>query len=528
MKCYFLLIVLGTTFLQTWAQGNNNKKPKIVGQDVIVTNEDESVTILMSHVEVEDQDDWFYPWGFTMKIYPGDNYTLQGSVLTPSRDFSGKLKVPVTVHDGQDESNKFDLEVTVNPVNDRPVITGHSNVSTNENQPVSIKTDHLKVTDPDNKYPDDFTVRIYNGNNYTVSGNQVVPQNGFAGTLSVNVSVSDGSLESGMYALPVTVSAVNRVPEITGQATLQVNEDESFVLQLTHLTVVDQDSSYPQGFTMTVGTGSNYTASGNTITPSPDFFGRLTVPVTVNDGKNTSKPFNLSIAVTPVNDIPVISGLETEPLFYSSGDLAAEVSETLVVQDVDGDSIMFAEVGILEAYQVNGDKLVYNGTTNSNIRAVFDPATGVLTLLGQASPASYTQALRSVRYQSLVPASGGTKTLYFKVNDGKSDSDMVQRDLVFGQASVSLDIPAGFTPNGDLANDTWRIVPLKSEEQFAEAIIRVYNKAGILVYESVGFQNEWDGRLEGELLPADTYFYTIDLNTDTPAGYLKGLVIILR
>ena len=102
MKSLFPLLVFGLFSLQTLAQ-DGNRKPKIVGQEQIVTNEDESVTILMSHLEVEDRDDWFYPWGFTMQIYPGDNYSLMGHVLTPARDFSGTLKVPVTVHDGQDE-----------------------------------------------------------------------------------------------------------------------------------------------------------------------------------------------------------------------------------------------------------------------------------------------------------------------------------------------------------------------------------------------------------------------------------------
>lgn len=506
---------------------DGNRKPRIVGQEPIATNEDESVTILMSHLTVEDRDDWFYPWGFTMQVYPGENYSLQGHVVTPARDFFGTLKVQVTVHDGQDESNKFDLNITVNPINDKPVITGQSTLTTDEGVPISISPAHLKVSDPDDKYPEDFTMKIYAGSNYSVSGTQVTPANGFTGTLSVNVTVHDGLTESEVYVMAVTVKPVNRVPEITGQSTLQVDEDQSLVLQLTHLTVVDQDSNYPQGFSLNVGAGQNYSVSGTTVTPSANFFGRLTVPVTVNDGKNTSKPFNLSVTVTPVNDIPTVSSLETEPLFYNATDLSAALTETVVIEELDGDSIMFAEVGFSDGYQANTDKLVYTPAAPSDIRAVFDPATGILTLLGQGSPSRYTQALRSVYYESIT-GGGVTKSFYLKVNDGKSDSELVERALLFGEAAVSLDIPTAFTPNGDLSNDTWKIVPLKSEEEFERASIRIYNKSGVLVFEAVGFQNEWDGKLNGEFLPADVYFYTIDLNTNTSEGFVKGLVTILR
>lgn len=515
--------------LISWdAISQGNHKPQIKGQQELSTNEDESITILMTNLEVEDRDDWFYPWGFTMTIYPGSDYTVSSHTVTPAEDFTGKLKVQVTVNDGQDESNKFDLEITVNPVNDKPVITGHQAVKTNENQAVSIQTGHVTVDDPDNKYPDDFTLKVLAGNNYTVDGNNVTPHSGFSGTLTVNVVVNDGQLDSDSYGLPVEVKPVDRVPLITGQSALQVNEDESITILHTHLTVSDQDSSYPQEFTINISSGTNYTFAGMTVTPSADFFGKLTVPVTVSDGQNTSKPFNLVISVTPVNDVPLVTDLEPEPLFYSAGDSAIAVTGTITVKDVDGDSIMFAEVGFRgEGYQRSADKLVYSPPGNSNIRAVFDPDTGVLTLLGQASPASYSAALRDVSFETIAP-SPVSKVLYFIVNDGKTTSEVVERSLLFGQPSVSLDIPTGFTPNGDFANDTWKIVPLKSEEAYAHARIRVYNRRGVLVYESIGFESEWDGRLNGELLPADTYFYTIDMNTNTPEGYLKGAVTILR
>ena len=528
MKSAFSLLFVCLISFSAAAQGNN-RKPKIIGQEELSTNEDESITILMSHLLVDDPDDWFYPWGFTMKLYPGSNYTLEGQIVVPSLEFSGKLEVEVSVHDGVDESNKFKLEIAVYPVNDKPRITGHTDLSTDEDKPVTIQTDHLRVTDPDDKYPDDFTMTLHAGNNYTFSGSTVTPQTGFFGTLNVNISVNDGALDSDLYALPIEVKQVNRVPEITGQVTLQVNEDQSLTILLSQLTVVDDDNSYPSGFTLSVATGENYTVSNTTVTPVANHYGKIIVPVTVNDGKNTSKPFNLSVTVTPVNDPPGLTNLESDPIFFKPGNLSVAVSESISISDVDGDSIMFAEVGFRSpGYTMNVDKLVFTPTANNKIRGVFDTNAGTLTLLGQASPASYTVALRSVFYEGLPAQSGEGKVLYFSVNDGKSGSEQLERTLLFGRATISLEIPSGFTPNGDSANDTWKIVPVENDEEFSGVTIRVYNKAGTLVYESVGFENEWDGRMNGELLPADTYFYTIDLNLNSPEGYLKGPVTILR
>jgi gliding motility-associated-like protein len=149
-------------------------------------------------------------------------------------------------------------------------------------------------------------------------------------------------------------------------------------------------------------------------------------------------------------------------------------------------------------------------------------------LLGQASPESYSRALRSVFYNSLPDQPIANKIISFVINDGKSVSKPMERTLVQGEAAVSLEIPSGFTPNGDLANDTWKIVPLKASDEYTKARIRVYNKAGLVVYESIGLQSEWDGRLNGELLPAETYFYTIDLGLETSQSYVKGAVTILR
>jgi gliding motility-associated-like protein len=95
------------------------------------------------------------------------------------------------------------------------------------------------------------------------------------------------------------------------------------------------------------------------------------------------------------------------------------------------------------------------------------------------------------------------------------------------ETKVALDIPNAFTPNGDSANDTWRIRS-SNINQLDKAIIRVYNKRGLLLYEAVGFESEWDGIANGQRLPVDTYFYTIDLNLTYMKQTYKGFVTILH
>ena len=309
--CLLFLLVLLVSYTSCWGQITRNRKPKIIGQQELSVNEDESITIKLSNLEVEDRDDWFYPYGFTLKVHAGTNYTFSEHTVTPVRNFSGTLKVQVTVNDGDDDSDPYELMITVNPVNDPPKITGQVSLSTLHNKPLLI--------------------------------------------------------------------------------------------QLTDLIVEDPDNAYPTGFLLTLFSGENYEILNHEVTPATGFLGSLSVPVSVSDGVASSENFNLSIQVNQL------------------------------------------------------------------------------------------------------PSQGG------KLPEG------------------DLTIPSGFTPNGDRSNDTWVIQALKNADAYNNAVIRVYTKSGRLVYEATGINKEWDGRFNGDFLPAGVYFFTIDVD---PLYYarssLRGVVTILR
>jgi len=70
-----------------------------------------------------------------------------------------------------------------------------------------------------------------------------------------------------------------------------------------------------------------------------------------------------------------------------------------------------------------------------------------------------------------------------------------------------LTIYNGFSPNGDNINDLFIVEGL---EDTVEDKIAIFNRWGNLVFSSTNYQNDWDGRWNGEDLPDGTYFYVID------------------
>jgi gliding motility-associated-like protein len=87
----------------------------------------------------------------------------------------------------------------------------------------------------------------------------------------------------------------------------------------------------------------------------------------------------------------------------------------------------------------------------------------------------------------------------------------------------AVDIPNTFTPNGDGINDTWKILFLA---QYKNCRMEVYNTAGQIIYQSVGYAVAWDGTRNGAPMPAGTYYYVIDLGDGSKRR--TGYVTILR
>lgn len=88
---------------------------------------------------------------------------------------------------------------------------------------------------------------------------------------------------------------------------------------------------------------------------------------------------------------------------------------------------------------------------------------------------------------------------------------------------TKLEIPNTFTPNGDGINDTWNISGIAS---YPDCMVTIYNRYGIPVHRSKGYHQAWDGTVNGSQVPVSTYYYIIDLGTDSKK--LSGAITVIR
>lgn len=201
----------GTYGYSAWFRslGELNLPPIVLGStNPLITEEETNFSILIGDLEVDDPDNQF-PEDFTLTILPGDNYRISDNQIVPEVDFNGVLSVHITINDGLEDSPEFDLPIEITPINDAPTIMGFVNeFVTEEATPISIELNNLVIVDPDNQFPEDFTIVLSSGDNYSISENLITPNSGFIGKLIVPVLVNDGIDDSPLFNIEIEVMKI--------------------------------------------------------------------------------------------------------------------------------------------------------------------------------------------------------------------------------------------------------------------------------------------------------------------------------
>jgi heat shock protein beta len=106
------------------------------------------------------------------------------------------------------------------------------------------------------------------------------------------------------------------------------------------------------------------------------------------------------------------------------------------------------------------------------------------------------------------------------VGTNPNDSSDFPQDFT----SLAFEITTFFSPNGDGVNDTWYE---PSFDRYPVNEVWVYSPAGIEVFHTQNYRNDWTGLHGGKQVPEGSYYYLIDYNGDGTPDY-KGWLYLTR
>ena len=311
--------------------------PPVAADDAPTTPEDTalSVTVLANDNDVD---------GDTLRI---DSVTqpahgtaaINGTAVDyqPAENYNGADSFTYTVSDGQGGTDSATVSITVTPVNDAPRAPDGMCQGIEDQPAIGVLLFGSDVDD------DPLTYSIVtNGTLGTASFSDphnphliYTPNPNANGTDIVTYKVSDGTVDSNVGRVTVTISPVNDPPVLTSPGNRQVSEGELLTFTLS---ATDPDGDpVTFGYTGTLPAGASLTPAGVFAwTPDPDDAGTYPVTFTVSDGSLTDSN-TVTITVTNVNRPPVL----TDP-GPQSGAEGQALTFTLSGSDPDGDTLTYS------------------------------------------------------------------------------------------------------------------------------------------------------------------------------------------
>ena len=433
---------------------------------------------------------------YTLVAGTGDtdnaSFTINGSSLqaVASFDFETKtsysFRLKVTDKGGLSFEKEF--TITVINVNEAPTALALSNTSVLENAASGTTVGTLAGTDADAGDTHTYTLVAGTGStdnaSFTITGTTLSTAAVFnfeaKNSYAIRVRVTDAGGLSFERAFTITVTDVNEAPTLTAITDRRVyNVSTSQVVNLagitagpetTQTTTTSVSTSNPTAFSAIniVGTQIQFTLASGIATPQD-----VVVTVRVRDNGGLANGGVDSVVRT------FRLGIDPMPVAAASPNLIT-LGATAQLSAAGANAVNYTWVA------VGGTGIVGSGAT-INVRPAGTTTYAVVVT-------------NSFGYQATVPV------LLTVIVDYK----LVPNNLV--------------TPNGDGVNDRW-VIP--NIDMYPDNEVMVYDKAGRVVFSKRGYNNEWDGSLNGTKLKEDAYYYVIKFNKDG-ALPIRGYVSIVR
>ncbi len=443
-----------------------NDAPTIATTQSVATNEDNALNFnLNSGSDIEGSSlDYIIvanPSNGTLSCTGGNSNACN---FTPASNFNGQTTFTYKVNDGELDSNIATVTITVNPINDIPVMGADQSVATNEDTPVNFSLNSASDIDGDA-----LTYKIVSPPTNGILSNCITstwgtdltctysPNSNFNGSDSFTFIAKDATTNAASSAtVSLTINAINDAPTIASTQSLATNEDTPINFNLNSGSDIDGDSldyivvSNPSTGTLSC-TGGNSTAC--TYTPATNFNGVTTFTYKANDGALDSNTATVTLTVNSINDAPVMAADQS---FSTNEDTPLNFTLSSAT-DVDGDTLTYKIVTqpihgsisncITTSY---GSDLTCTYTPNSNFNG-FDSFTFIATdsITTAASEATVSLTISAVNDAPTLVATQSLSTnedisVNFNLNSGADiDGDTLNYIIVSSPATGTLSCSGG-------------------------------------------------------------------------------------
>ncbi|MEQ1652403.1 MAG: Ig-like domain-containing protein, partial [Hyphomicrobium sp.] len=292
-----------------------------------------------------------------------------------------QTKIAYTVSDGNGGVSIADLTITITGLNDAPVATALTPVTTVDSAIVSVNaaTAFTDVEGDTLTYsatglPAGLTINPTTG---IISGtvDKAASQGGTGGVYTVVVTANDG--QGGTAPVTLTLTVTNPVP-VAGNDSAAVVEDapqignvlgndtdpDGDTLAVTGFSVAGIAGTFNPGDTATipgVGTITIASTGAYTFTPAANYNGavpEITYAITDGNGGTDTATLNLG-PVSPANDAPVSTGI-APPTSADNDSITLNLAPNF--SDLDSDTLTFSAAGLPPGLSINPVTGVVTGT----------------------------------------------------------------------------------------------------------------------------------------------------------------------
>ncbi len=331
----------------------------------------------------------------------------------PDPDYNGSDKFTFMVNDGLSDSNKATITINIAAVNDAPVAVDDSyEWEEDSGEHIVAKTAEDSITANDYDVDEDqLTWELVDGVTngtlefYIGGGFRYTPDANFFGEDSFTYKVNDGTVDSNIATVTITVTPVNDAPVAVDDSLYETDEDTLLEVSVED-GVLDNDTDIEEDALTAVlvddvdkGELTLNDDGSFTYLPDEDYDGIDTFTYKANDGELDSNVAKVTITINAVNDAPIAEDDEywtkfETALVVPSGDLLGvlandtDVDEDPLTAELIGNPshgvLVFYPDGSFNYTPVNGyrgiDSFVYEVSDGSTAPALTDQATVYITV----------------------------------------------------------------------------------------------------------------------------------------------------